>query len=136
MLANSGRVVKKTREEKVKKVTGVKPVASPHRATTPTRAALGKLTNTGVQRAQGVAHKAARLVQANHVANTPPPKVATSDRSIEFGECLLFEKQLKSPVRAPKIGGGRAGVIGGFEAEDVMPMPSSPATIMDIAIRR
>ncbi|ABO97073.1 predicted protein [Ostreococcus lucimarinus CCE9901] len=136
MLANSGRVVKKTREEKVKKVTGVKPVASPHRATTPTRAALGKLTNTGVQRAQGVAHKAARLVQANHVANTPPPKVATSDRSIEFGECLLFEKQLKSPVRAPKIGGGRAGVIGGFEAEDVMPLPSSPATIMDIAIRR
>jgi hypothetical protein len=39
-------------------------------------------------------------------------------------------------VRAPKLGGGRAGVIGGFEAEDVMPTPSSPATVMDIAIRR
>jgi hypothetical protein len=136
MLANSGRVVKKTREEKMKKVTSVKSVASPHRATTPTRAALGKLTNTGVQRAQSVAQKAARLVQASRAVNTPPPMVDTADRSIEFGECLLFEKQLKSPVRTPKLGGGRAGGVGAFEAEDVSAMSSRPATVMDVAIRR
>ena len=64
MLANSGRTVTETKENAVRRVQSVKPVASPKRATTPTRAALGKLTNTGVQRATNVAHKAAQLVQA------------------------------------------------------------------------
>ena len=131
MLANSGRRVTETKENAVRRVQSVKPVASPKRATTPTRAALGKLTNTGVQRATNVAHKAAQLVQASY--DTPAPKTAKADRSIEFGECLLFEDKLATSAQAKLIGGPRAGVLGGFQAEDAkLVAPQSTA----VAVRR
>ena len=48
--------------------------------------------------------------------DTPAPKTAKADRSIEFGECLLFEDKLATSAQAKLIGGPRAGVLG-FQAE-------------------
>jgi hypothetical protein len=126
MLANSGRSVGAARTDRFNKVlsTTSKRVASPQRATTPTRMALGKLTNTGVQRANAAVHKAHQLIDAKRAAmHTPPPTSAKADRSIEFGECLLFEKSVSTPNMAQKISASsRAGVIAetAFSVEDVI----------------
>ena len=83
------------------------------------------------RRREQAAHKAAQLVQASY--DTPAPKTAKADRSIEFGECLLFEDKLATSAQAKLIGGPRAGVIGGFQAEDAkLVAPQSTA----VAVRR
>ena len=126
MLANSGRCVGAARTDRFNKVlsTTSKRVASPQRATTPTRTALGKLTNAGVQRANAAVHKAHQLIDAKRTSmHTPPPASAKADRSIEFGECLLFEKSVSTPTVAQKISASsRAGVIAetAFSVEDVI----------------
>jgi len=131
MLANSGRSVTATRNERFKKVTNVKRVSSPHRATTPTRMALSKLTNASTQRAVNAAHKAASLVQANREPSTPTLKI-NADRSVEFGECFVFEKTINSPT-APKLVGPRSPAITAFDADD---FPSTPSGSKALAIVR
>lgn len=132
MLANSGRSVTATRNARFKKATSVKRVSSPHRATTPTRAALGKLTNASAQRAVNAVHKAASLAQANREPSTPTPKITNTDRSIEFGECFIFEKTINSPT-APKLVGPRSPAITAFDADD---FPSTPSGSKALAIIR
>ncbi|CAL54688.1 unnamed product [Ostreococcus tauri] len=124
MLANCGKFVAATKNERFQKVTHVKPIASPYRPTTPTRAALGKLTNTGAQRAAKVMQKATDLVHASRTASTPATKVIGTERSIEFGECLTFEKSVSSPIA--KLVSPRGGVLTAVEADDFM-TPTSNA---------
>lgn len=122
MLANSGRSVGKARNERFKRVMSstTKHVASPQRATTPTRAALGKLTNAGVQRANAAVHKAHQMIDAKRIGmSTPATKSSKADRSVEFGECLLFEKSMSTPNVQKISESSRAGTETAFSVHDV-----------------
>lgn len=137
MLASSGRTVNSKREAQVNKYTSIRPMASPRRATTPTRMALGKLTNSGTQRANAMASKAVQLVHPPSQKLSTPPKVGKADRSIEFGECLLFEKDIQDrPIEhVGRLNGARSGVVAEiavFESDDFVGRKPSNA----LALRR
>ena len=120
LLASAGRTKITKTKENVSKYTSVQPMSSPHRATTPTREALGRLTNAGVKRASAVASKAAQLVHAAQQQVNTPAKAIRTDRSVEFGECLLFEKNVqdRSVDHVGRLNGARAGFVTELAATD------------------